>query len=117
MAGLQSSITGQTSEKYQNITYEGLHQNTGSIPDRDNAVRLMLKLFSGSSGGPVNSTILPLTIDGTEILLKALKEGDGEEVLVTLPHRSGYLSFIRIAILECVKIMQAFGEEEAGGGH
>lgn len=65
---------------------------------------LMLKL----SPGYVKSTILPLTVQGAEILLKALKEGDGEEVLVTLLHKFGYFPFITIPILIYVKIMQAY---------
>lgn len=74
------------------------------MQDRIDVVSLMLKL----SPGHVKSTILPLTIQGAEILLKALKEGDGEEVLVTLPHKSGYFPFITIPIPMCVKIMQAY---------
>ena len=53
------------------------------MQDRSDAVSLMLKL----SPGHVKFTILPLTIQGTESLLKALKEGYGEVVLVILPHR------------------------------
>lgn len=83
----QSSITGQTSKKDENLTPKGQNPSTD---------------------GHVKSTILPLTIQGAEILLKALKEGDGEEVLVTLPHKSGYFPFITIPIPMCVKIMQAY---------
>ena len=65
-------------------------------------MRLMLKSFLGY----IKSTILLLTIQGAEILFKALKEG--EEVLVILPYRSGYNPFIGLPIPLYVKIIEAY---------
>ena len=67
-------------------------------------MRLMLKSFLGY----IKSTILLLTIQGAEILFKALKEGEGEEVLVILPYRSGYNPFIGLPIPLYVKIIEAY---------
>ncbi len=68
----------------------------------------MLKSYPGLSDGHVKSTILPLTIQGAEMLLTALKEGEGEGTLVTLPHRSGILPFITIPLPLCVRIMELY---------
>ncbi len=68
----------------------------------------MLNISKGTSAAPIHSTILPLTSDGAEILLADLKDGDGQGMLVTLPHKSGYLPFITIPYPTCVKIMETY---------
>lgn len=68
----------------------------------------MLNISAGASGASISSTILPLMIDGAEILLADLKDSDGEEMMVTLSHKSRYLPFITIPYPTCVKIMKTY---------
>jgi len=67
-------------------------------------LRSTLKLTSAS----IHSMILSLMIEDAEILLKALKENDVEKALMTLSHKSRYLSFIMILYSTCIKIMQTY---------
>lgn len=68
----------------------------------------MLNISAEASDAFISSTILPLMIDGAEILLADLKNSDDERMMITLSHKSRYLPFITILYLTCVKIMKTY---------
>lgn len=78
------------------------------MQDRIIIFRLMLRSTLELTSASIHSTILLLTIEDAEILLKALKKDDVEKALMTLSHKSRYLSFIMILYSTYVKIMQTY---------
>ncbi len=85
--------------------------SSGSKVDLEHHPREEPRTSKDANYAAIHSTILPLTVQGVEVILAKLKDGKEDGMTMTFPHRSGWLPFITIPYETCVEIMQQYTVE------